>query len=170
MAVSAPVEPHEPVINKSADRPLTPAERQLLPPPLASAIDLDAVRILARWHTLLAMMLKVTVVRGHRIFWWNAPAEATSVSERAHLAHELVHVWQYKALRRTGLEILASRRYAYELDRAKPFLAYGHEQQASIVKDYVRLKEGVRPRHAGEQVPLLADYERVIASAAGVRR
>ncbi len=152
------------------ERRLTAGERSLLPPPLADAIDLDEVLIVARWHTPLAAMLKVTVVRGRRIFWRNAPAEAASVPERAHLAHELVHVWQYRALRRTGVEILASRRYAYELDREKPFLAYGYEQQASIVEDFVRLKEGVRPRYVREHVPPLTDYERVIASAAGVRR
>lgn len=152
------------------ERILTPAERLLLPPPLADAIDLDEVLIVARWHTPLAAMLKVTVVRGHRIYWKNAPAEAATVPERAHLAHELVHVWQYRALRRTGIELLASRRYAYDLDREKPFLAYGYEQQASIVEDFVRLKEGVRPRYIREHVPPLADYERVIAGAAGVRR
>lgn len=150
-------------------RKLTAAERLLLPPSLAAAIDLDAVRIIARWHTPFAALLKVTVVRGDRIFWKGAPEEATSIAERAHLAHELVHVWQYRALKRTGIELLASRRYLYALDQRRPFHAYGYEQQASIVEDYVRLRDGVRPRRAGEPFPALADYERVIASAAGLR-
>jgi hypothetical protein len=151
------------------ERPLTESERLLLPPPLASAIDLDAVRIARRWHTPIAALLKVTVVRGWRIFWKNAPVEARSVSERAHLAHELVHVWQYKAMRRTGLELLANRRYRYDLDPARTFISYGYEQQASIVEDYVRLSSSESLRRERKAAPPLEHYERVIASASGVR-
>lgn len=150
------------------ERALTEAEKQLLPPHLA--IDLGAVTILARWHTPIAALMKVTVVRGSRIFWAGAPAEATTPSQRGHLAHELVHVWQYQALRRTGIELLMSRVYGYALDPARHFLSYGYEQQASIVEDYVRLKSGARPRYIRERAPSLGDYERVIASVAGVRR
>lgn len=151
------------------DRMLTATERALLPPPLAGAVDFGAVRILARWHTPVAAMLKVTVVRGARIFWKNAPTEATTVLERAHLAHELVHVWHYQALRRTGVELLLSRTYEYALEPGKPFVEYGYEQQASIVEDFVRLTAGAAPRRVRERAPALADYERVIASAAGAR-
>lgn len=147
-------------------RPLTAAERLLLPPPLARSFDFDAVRIVARWHTPFAAMTKVTIVRGARIFWANAPDEALTPSQRGHLAHELVHVWQYRALGRTGIELLASRIYGYALDPARRFLSYGYEQQAAIVEDYVRLKEGARPRYVRERAPPLADYERVIATAA----
>lgn len=150
------------------ERPLTESERLLLPPALAGAIDLHEVRIVARWHTPVAALLKVTVVRGWRIFWKNAPAEARSVSERAHLAHELVHVWQYKALGRTGVVLLASRRYRYDLDPARMFISYGYEQQASIVEDYVRLTEGARPQRARGGSPPLDSYELVIGSASGL--
>jgi len=150
-------------------RALTAAERTLLPPPLAAGVDLDRVRIIARWHTPIAMMLNVTIVRGARIFWKNAPEEATTLGERAHLAHELVHVWQYLALGRTGIELLASRRYDYDLDPGRPFIAYGYEQQASIVEDFTRLAGGARARRLRGPAPPLSDYERVIesASAAG---
>jgi hypothetical protein len=144
-------------------------ERGLLPAPLAQSIDLDRVLILPRWHTPVAAVLKVTVVRDWRIFWNGAPAEAATISQCAHLAHELVHVWQYQALCRTGLELLWSRRYDYALEAGKPFADYGYEQQASIVEDFVRLTAGARPRHIRERAPALADYERVIASAAGAR-
>lgn len=151
-------------------RILTASERLLLPPALAVAVDMDAVRIVARWHTPLAAMLKVTIVRGSRIFWRHAPAEATTPAERAHLAHELVHVWQYQALRRTGAELLASRLYRYRLDAARPFLSYGYEQQASIVEDYVRLLSGAATRSAAAPASPIAAYERVIASAPLIRR
>lgn len=149
------------------ERRLTASERSLLPPPFADAIDLDEVRILARWHTPLAALLKVTVVRDARIFWKNAPQEATTLSERAHLAHELVHVWQYRALRRTGLDLLASRTYRYRLYPERAFVSYGYEQQAAIVEDFVRQKNGAGVRWAPPPEASLEAYEQVIASAAG---
>lgn len=151
------------------ERKLTAAEISLLPPPLADAADLDAVRIIQRYHTPAAALLKLTIVRGARIFWNNAPVEATTLSERAHLAHELTHVWQYQALRRTGLELLASRIYRYRLDPRRVFLSYGYEQQAAIVEDYVRLKNAAPPRWALSPAASLVNYERIIVSAAGVR-
>lgn len=110
--------------------------------------------------------MRISVVHGERIFWPDAPEEATTLLERAHLAHELVHVWQYQALRRTGLELLLSRVYRYRLDPARGFRDYGYEQQAAIVEDYVRLCDGARCRWA-QGGASSADYERVIATAAG---
>ncbi len=150
-------------------RPLSSTEARLLPPPLAEAFDLGEVRIVTRFHTPIAAALKVTIVRGSRIFWANAPEEATSLAERAHLAHELVHVWQYRSLRRFGVELLASRVYRYRLESGRTFLSYGYEQQAAIVEDYVRIKDGASPRWAQAPVAKMPAYERVIASAAGVR-
>ena len=147
-----------------AERALTPSERGLAPPPLASAIDLGAVRIVARWHTPVARLFNVTVVRGARIFWANAPVEAVSLFERAHLAHEIVHVWQYKALRRTGLELLASRVYRYRLTHGRPFVSYGYEQQASIVEDFIRMRAGAMPRRALGSIAPITEYERTIAT------
>lgn len=150
-------------------RPLSREEENLLPSPLAEAIDLGEVRIVKRFHTPIAAALKVTIVRGSRIFWADAPEEATTLAERAHLAHELVHVWQYRALRRFGVELLASRVYRYRLESGRTFLCYGYEQQAAIVEDYVRIKDGASPRWALSPVAMMPDYERAIASAAGVR-
>ncbi len=149
------------------DRTLTTSERALLPPPLALATGLNDVRIVARWHTPVAALLKVTVVRGARIFWANAPADAITLSEQAHLAHELVHVWQYKALKRTGVELLLSRLYRYRLDPRRAFISYGCEQQAAIVEDYVRVSAGSPPRWSAMGAPDREDYAAVIASASG---
>jgi hypothetical protein len=145
------------------ERPLTDAEKALLPPPLAASVDLGRVRVVRRWHTPLAAALKVTIVRGARIFWANAPTETVTLLQRAHLAHELTHVWQYLALRRTGLELLSSRFYRYRLDPARVFLSYGYEQQAAIVEDYVRVSGGGAARWAVATTPPLAVYEMVIA-------
>lgn len=145
-------------------RNLTSNEKAILPAALGRSFDLDAVLVIGRWHTPLAAALKVTVVRGERIFWANAPHESRSLGELAHLAHELVHVWQYKVLRRTGVELLASRIYRYRLSPDRSFLSYGYEQQASIVEDWFRLRNGARPR-AALQTPIDPDdYERVIST------
>ena len=131
-----------------AERPLAQSERALLPAPMAAAMDLGAVRIVRRFHNPLAAMLNQTVVRGRRIFWAHAPAEATSALTRAHLAHELVHVWQYLALKKSGLELLLDRTYRYSLTPGARFADFGFEQQASIVEDEVRIAAGLAPRWA----------------------
>ncbi|MBY0421909.1 MAG: hypothetical protein K2Q06_06360 [Parvularculaceae bacterium] len=127
------------------------AERSLLPAPLCDAVDFDRVRILRAAHNPYAALLRITVVRGWRIFWPDAPEEARTLPERAHLAHELVHVWQYQALGKTGIEILLHRRYRYALETGKPFRAYGFEQQAAIVEDLVRVSGGAAPRWTPER-------------------
>lgn len=150
-------------------RPLTRVEKKLLPAEMAAAIDLDEVRIVRRFHNPVAALFRQTVVRGARIFWANAPAEATGVAERAHLAHELVHVWQYRFLRRNGLELLFDRRYRYVLRAGAAFSDYGYEQQASIVEDSVRIAGGLGPRWAiGDDAPL-ARYAAAIATCAACR-
>ncbi|MDZ7628480.1 MAG: hypothetical protein U5J99_08780 [Parvularculaceae bacterium] len=149
-----------------AVRELSDHEQSLLPPPLAAGVELDAVRVLDRAHNPYAALMRISVVRGVRIFWPGAPGEAVTLAQRAHLAHELVHVWQYVALRRTGVELLMSRVYRYSLDPAQPFLRYGYEQQAAIVEDFVRLREGGAPRWARISASLDV-YARVIATAAG---
>lgn len=80
------------VCGLTSARSLSAEEKSLLPASLARAVDLDDVRIVKRWHTPFAALLKATVVREVRIFWAHAPEEAKMLGERAHLAHELVHV------------------------------------------------------------------------------
>lgn len=136
---------------------------------MARSIDLKDVRIVRRFHNPLAATLSQTVVRGASIYWAKAPAEAKSIAARAHLAHELVHVWQYRFLKRSGLELLLDRRYRYALNARSVFADYGFEQQAAIVEDSVRLAAGVGPRWAIGEAPSLPHYAAVIASCAGCR-
>lgn len=133
---------------RAAERRLTAAERGLLPAPLAAAVDFDKVRILRAAHNPYAALMRITIVRGSRIFWPGAPEEAVTLGARAHLAHELVHVWQYQVLRRTGLGILLERRYRYDLSAGARFEDFGAEQQAAIVEDQVRIAGGWTPRWA----------------------
>lgn len=135
-----------PGLFRAPERPLSLSERTLLPAALACAVDFDRVRILRAAHNPYAALMRITIVRGSRIFWPGAPDEAQALWQRAHLAHELVHVWQYQALRKTGIELLLDRRYRYELAPGKTFRAYGFEQQAAIVEDHVRIAGGAPPR------------------------
>ena len=144
------------------ERLLTEREKLLLPAPLAAGVDLGAVRILKRWHNPVARILKITVTRGARIFWSGAPVEATSLGERAHLAHELVHVWQYGALGVSGAEIFAHRRYQYRFDPARAFRSYGYEQQAALVEDLVRLRGGAPARWAKGPIATNAQYASLV--------
>jgi hypothetical protein len=146
---------------RAPTRALSSSECSLLPPILASGVDFSRVRIVKGWHTPLAAMARVTIVRGRRIFWAHAPGEARTLAERAHLAHELTHVWQHMALKRTGPELLAERRYRYVLAPGKPFVGYGYEQQAAIVEDYVRIVAGAGPRWTRAPAPI-ADYRALL--------
>ncbi|WP_170607054.1 hypothetical protein [Ruegeria arenilitoris] len=61
------------------------------------------------------------------------------------LAHELTHVWQWQNREKTGYHPLRaaaehgrqSDPYLFDLDTSPDFLAYGYEQQGSIVEEYV---------------------------------
>ena len=131
---------------RAPERPLTLSERGLLPSALAADVDFEAVRVLRAAHNPFARLMRISVVRGDRIFWPDAPEEAVALWQRAHLAHELVHVWQYQVLGLSGVEILLHRRYRYELTPGKPFRRFGLEQQAAIVEDGVRVAGGAAPR------------------------
>lgn len=147
-------------------RPLSESEKQLLPDALARQFDVGAVRIVNRFHTPLAAFANVTVVRGARIFWGAAPGETVSLQSRAHLVHELVHCWQYKARRRSGISLLLERTYRYALDPVRRFDDYGAEQQAAIVEDEFRIRHGAPPRWAVGEAATLDEYRKVIATAA----
>ena len=138
-------------------RPLSPSERAALPPGLLAEMPDDVVLVDAH-HPLsrLSRALRgyaVILVRHRRIFWPHLPADISRHPvQLAVLAHELVHVWQY----RTGMTLISYLwrdiigrfgRYAYTIVPGKPYRQYGYEQQASMMEDWVRLKHGLTARH-----------------------
>ncbi len=134
-------------------RPLTSAEVAALPPGLVAAVDIAAVRLVAGHHPLSRLSLAVRgfaviLVRGQSVFW---PGLVKDMSDDATamtiLGHELVHVWQYAH----GMTvwgylwrdvICRLGRYDYRLTPGKAFEAYGYEQQAAMVEDWMRLDAG----------------------------
>jgi hypothetical protein len=138
-------------------RPVTPAERTALPLGLLAEMPDDVV-LKSRHHPLshVSRWLRgyaVILVRGKTIFWPNLPRDMSrNPVLLSVLAHELVHVWQY----RTGMtlfsyvirDLIGHRgRYAYELIAGKPYRDYGYEQQAAMMEDWVRLHHGLAPRY-----------------------
>ncbi len=61
------------------------------------------------------------------------------------LSHELTHIWQWQNRKVTGYHPLRAAAehgrqadpYLFDLDTSPDFLAYGYEQQGSIVEEYV---------------------------------
>ena len=86
---------------------------------------------------------------------------ATNLNDASWLIHELTHVWQHQKGMMVRLRGILNRQYDYgDLSAShQDFLAYGIEQQASIVADYFRLVHGLDP---GRGKGRLADYERII--------
>ncbi|MEI9904378.1 MAG: hypothetical protein WDN06_10690 [Asticcacaulis sp.] len=138
-------------------RPLTSAEIAALPPGLVAAVDIAFVRLVADHHPLSRLSLAVRgfaviLVRGQNIFW---PGLVEDMGDDATamtiLGHELVHVWQYAH----GMTVASyvwrdlicrQGRYDYRLAPGKAFTAYGYEQQAAMVEDWMRLDAGLSAR------------------------
>jgi len=151
-------------------RALTDAEIQALPPGLLAAVPSGEVTLIAAHHPLSLISQTVRgyaliVVRGRQIFWPGLVADMSGDSAKLSvLAHELVHVWQYE----TGMTLIKYvwrdlirrlGRYAYRLQPGKPFTAYGYEQQAAMVEDWMRLSHGLfahygRPNRPGGAVDM----------------
>ena len=133
-------------------RKLTAAEIAGLPPGLVAMVDIAGIELVRRhsWVSRLAMLIgrgAQIVVRGKRVFWPRLLADFShDAVAMSLLAHELVHVWQYA----NGMTLWAYIRrergvYRYRLD-GRAYTAYGYEQQAAMVEDWVRLRHGLAAR------------------------
>ncbi len=133
--------------NRPLVRPLTAAERGLATSVFGDTIDLDAVTVRCQKFWALHPRSVTMAPDGH--IWchpggssWCADYAAEPLGMRAHFVHEMVHVWQ----RQHGRNLILARpplaRYRYDLSPGKSFARYGIEQQACIVADAYRLREG----------------------------
>ncbi len=147
-----------PVYSRGMTRPLTHSEIAGLPPGLVAAVDVAAVEMVAAHHPLshLSKLFRgyhVILVRGRRVFWPGLPADLGGHAlQMSVLGHELVHVWQYAhgmTLWRYILRDVFGQlgRYDYRPEPGKPYTAYGYEQQAAMLEDWMRLRSGHSPRH-----------------------
>lgn len=134
-------------------RALSASEIDGLPRRLTAALTIDRVQLVSAHHPVsrLSQLIgrsALIVVRGRRIFWPGLPDDLSTRPETmALLAHELTHVWQYANGMTLWRYLWRERgRYRYELIPGQPFGAYGYEQQAAMVEDWVRGLNGLPPR------------------------
>lgn len=123
------------------ERPLTPGELALAQSIFGSALDLAAVRIRRRRFFPFQPRGTVMAPMGHLHFHPDGPHYRDDFSEapinlQGLFIHELVHCWQTQQRGRFYLPLMRHPfcRYVYRFDPARPFTAYGIEQQAELVR------------------------------------
>jgi len=135
--------------------PLTGAERTLLGEFFGAGLDPDVVRVrdggVPSW--LCTRSVFGTIFFQAAICF---PEKRATPWGRGLLVHETVHVWQYRTVgaRYAAGALWDQLRYAvatgtrrgaylYDLERARPLVTYGFEQQAQILQDhYLHTREG----------------------------
>lgn len=122
------------------ERPLTPGECDLARGVFGEALDLAPVQIRRRRFFPFQPRGTVMAPMGHIHFHpacenYRDDFSCAPLSLQALFIHELVHVWQTQQHGRFYLLLMRHPfcRYAYRFDEARPFTAYGIEQQAELV-------------------------------------
>lgn len=137
------------------ERPLTPGECDLARSVFGEALDLVPIRI-RRWRffpfqprgTVMAPMGHIhfhPANPDYRDDFSTAPLDLQGL-----FIHELVHVWQTQKRGRFYLPLMRHPfcRYDYRFDPARPFTAYGIEQQAELVRHAFLAERGAPSLHA----------------------
>ena len=144
----------------ATDRALTAGEVALVASVFGDAVDPWVTSVRHRKFWLFHPRRVTMAPDGH--IWchpngnaWCADYSVQSLGMRAHFIHEMVHVWQRQQGRNLVLTRPPLARYSYVLAPGKAFARYGIEQQACIVADAYRLRDG--GDHAG-----LRGYARVL--------
>jgi hypothetical protein len=131
-------------------RLLTKGERAIVARVFGNALAPEGVRLHhAKWWMWQPAWVTMAP-DGHLWFHpngnvWREDFSVERAGLRGHFVHEMVHVWQHAQ----GIDLRLRRppfaRYRYlPLEPGKPFLAYGLEQQAEIVREAYLLAEGQR--------------------------
>lgn len=133
-------------------RPLSPGEIAIAASVFGDGLDPARVRLRrAKWFVFQPK--RVTMAPDGHIWFhpesdsWSSDFARERMPMRALFVHELVHCWQHQC----GINLILRRppfaRYRYTLQPGKPFARYGIEQQACIVEDAYRLREGGLPAY-----------------------
>jgi len=131
-------------------RQLTARERQLATSIFGNSLPLEKIRV--DEHALLGPRQgRFCYVSFYTINSWGGMSDAVFI-------HELVHVWQYHHLgvvyipralaaqwSRHGYDYGGAAALQKAIAEGKSLLDFNYEQQASIVEDYYRIKNGQRP-------------------------
>ncbi len=149
----------------TTERSLTRGEIAMARSVFGDAIDYSAVRLVRRkWWPFQPRGI-VMAPCGHIHFHpgdpnWRDDFSAADWSLQGLFIHEMTHVWQTQRAGRFYLPLMRHPfcRYAYQFEEGRPFLRYGLEQQAELVRHSFLQRSGIRPVKAAalEQIePIL---------------
>lgn len=168
-------------------RKLTIGEVGLVKKIFGRAIDYTNVRIFYHPYSMKRIGTGATSTDGnvyiHAPHIWSDDYTNAPQYLRKYFIHEMTHVWQYQKgqnLITATAELILKRpfnyraNYAYTLDN-RPFDAYSHEQQASIIEDYYDAVAGLEtirsnpekamPATIIVQCKQIADFKKAIEPA-----
>lgn len=131
------------------ERPLTGGERALVAEVFGSAINPDPVRIRRRRWFPFQPTGTVMAPMGHLHFapaspHWCDDFACASLSAQGLFIHEMVHVWQAQKRGKWWLPLMRHPfcRYTYTYREGRPFVRYGIEQQAELVRHLFMARRG----------------------------
>jgi hypothetical protein len=122
-------------------RSLTAGEIAMCRSVFADAIDYSKVRLIrGKWWPFqpanAAMAPSGNIYFHPKAGGWSEDFSKESLGAQGFFIHEMTHVWQAQRSGPFYLPLMRHPfcRYSYELKAGKPFLRYGIEQQAEIVR------------------------------------
>lgn len=138
-------------------RPLTRGEVAMAHSVFGDAIDYAAVRLVrGKWWPFQPRNI-VMAPCGHIHFHpddpnWRDDFSGAEWALQGLFIHELTHVWQTQRAGRFYLPLMRHPfcRYSYSFRLGRPFLRYGLEQQAELVRHAFLQRRGIRPVKAAE--------------------
>lgn len=152
---------------KFNSRPLHPWEKELARPIFGKSINYGRVRV-DEYAVAGPRQFGICYVSFYCINSWGR-------MENSLLIHELVHVWQYQKMgfvyipralmaQRSpeGYDYGGARGLEAAMGAGRALQDFNLEQQAEIVSDYYRIREGYPPRWGGAGVTELPIYEHFV--------
>lgn len=134
------------------ERPLTQGEIEMARSVFGHSIDYPAVRLVRGKWWLFQPRGIVMAPCGHIHFHpddpnWREDFSQAEWSLQGLFIHEMTHVWQTARAGRYYLPLMRHPfcRYAYHFDEGRPFLRYGLEQQAELVRHTFLQRRGIKP-------------------------
>ncbi|NJC06889.1 hypothetical protein GGQ97_002682 [Sphingomonas kaistensis] len=146
-------------------RPLTRGEIEMARSVFGDGIDYPSVQLVRRkWWPFQSRGI-VMAPCGHIHFHpddpnWREDFSKADWALQGLFIHEMTHVWQTARSGRFYLPLMRHPfcRYAYRFDEGRPFLGYGLEQQAELVRHAFLQRHGIRLAKAAD----LARIERIL--------
>ncbi|MCM8557172.1 vgr related protein [Sphingomicrobium sediminis] len=135
----------------SDQRPLSAGEIELARTIFGDAVDYSRVKLIRRKWAFFQPKGVVMAPTGNIHFHpeseaWSDDFAKEKLSRQGLFVHEMTHVWQTQRGGKWFLPLIRHPfcRYGYELKEGRPFLRYGIEQQAEIVRHAFLWRKGVQ--------------------------